>query len=642
MPFPSPCVSFTTCVLLLATESTPETVNLLRNPGFENGEPGSAVPGDWTVLRGNVAWIEGDAHSGRRFVRLTDRDPKSGTALRSALFPARPGGTYRLSGYLRVHDQCAPGLYIEFFDAIGKRVLERHERLEGPTEGWQRLEVTAVAPEEAVQVSALVYSFVADRGTVDADDLRLTVTGGRDPGVPPWPHVEPESDKPAISIGSRRELFIDDVLIGGVSGDAARRLHHPCRMGPALVFDRPWEGRYCGYVAVVVVAADDVRLYYRGWPDLNKPAVTCCAVSRDGGRTFTRPDLGLYEFDGSKHNNIVYMGPGTHNFTPFLDANPDAPQDQRFKALASAGPKSALVPFVSADGFRWRRLTDHAVITDGAFDSQNLAFWDPVRKRYAAYFRDFRNGVRDIKMCTSTDFIHWTKPVWLSYGDAPKEHLYTNAVMPYPRAPHILIGFPCRFVPHRKKIASHAEQGMNDGVLMSSRDGVTFQRWVEAFLRPGPDPLCWTDRNNYIAWGLAPSENGLYSLYWNEHYRYPTHRLQRGVIRVDGFASLHAGADGGEVLTRPVVFEGTALEINYATSAVGWVRVEICDEKGTPFDGFRAVDCSPLFGNEIAGRVAWGSGASLGDLAGRPVRLRFLLKDADVYSFRFFAPEPGR
>jgi hypothetical protein len=68
------------------------------------------------------------------------------------------------------------------------------------------------------------------------------------------------------------------------------------------------------------------------------------------------------------------------------------------------------------------------VITDGNFDSQNLAFWDPQRKCYLDFHRKSRLGVRDIMTATSTDFVNWSQPVFLEYGDAPREHLYTNAL----------------------------------------------------------------------------------------------------------------------------------------------------------------------------------------------------------------------
>ncbi len=629
---------FLTAGPLLTASAAAASVNLLRNPGFEQADASGAFPAFWRCIRGKtVRWMQDGGHGGKRYIRLIDTQRDDGIAIDSAHLPARPGGVYTLRGWLRTQDKCNPGLYIQFFDENGDRCRETHARLPEPSAEWRQVTVTATAPEDAVEVSALVYAFFADTGTFDADDLELFVEGGRDPGVPPFPPAVPDGEKAAVQIDDRLELFVDDFLLDGTAGNLVRRLHHPTARNIVLELDKPWEGPFCGYVAVVVgPAEDEVRLYYRGWNDLGKPAVTCCAVSRDRGKTFERPDLGIYEFAGDRHNNIVYMGAGTHNFTPFLDTNPAAPPEARFKALAGAGPKGSLVPFCSADGFRWTRVQEAPVITDGAFDSQNLAFWDSSRGEYVSYFRDFRDGVRDIKRCTSKDFIHWTKPEWLDYGDTRREHLYTNAIVPYFRAPHIFLGFPCRFVPGRKKIMKHKENGINDGVLMSSRDGRHWQRWLTAFLRPGVDPFRWTDRSNYIAWGLAPSGPDEISLYWNEHYRYPTHRLRRGTIRTDGFVSLHADADpGGEAITRPLVFTGAGLHLNYSTSAIGMVRIELCDAAGQPLPGFSMLDSEVLYGDEIDHVFQWGSGKTPANLRGRPVRIRFRLRDADVFSFRF-------
>ena len=46
-------------------------------------------------------------------------------------------------------------------------------------------------------------------------------------------------------------------------------------------------------------------------------------------------------------------------------------------------------------------------------------------------------------------------------------------------------------------------------------------------------------------------------------------------------------------------------------------------------------DCDPTFGDSVDRPVVWKSGTDLSRLAGRPVRLRFVLKDADVYAYRF-------
>lgn len=223
-------------------------------------------------------------------------------------------------------------------------------------------------------------------------------------------------------------------------------------------------------------------MYYRG----SNSASTCYAESTDGIH-WTKPELNLFEFNGSKRNNIVWQGIGTHNFTPFKDTNPKCPPKARYKAMGGTLREGGLYAFQSPDGIHWKLMRPEPVITKGAFDPQNLAFWDAVRRCYVKFHRGFREDIRDIMTCTSDDFIHWSEPQWLDYGDAPREHFYTNAILPYFRAPHIFVGFPKRFLPDRIK-TPHRYTGLSDGVFMSSRDGLHFRRWLEAFIRPGPMP----------------------------------------------------------------------------------------------------------------------------------------------------------
>ena len=622
--------AFATALSVVVACGTSAQENLVANAGFEEAAPdGNSAP-SWTQLRGEPVVFPADGgHAGARFARFQDGDPKAGVSLESEHVPARPGGVYRLSAWVRTSANCAPGIYIQFHDELGTRIHEVHRRQTGPTDGWVRYEANATAPEDAADASVLLYAYIGDVGGFDFDDVVFTVEGGREPGSAQFPPAEP-GGKPAIDIGSRLELFVDDFLIDEMSGGVGRRLHHPDPREVALTFDAPWEGPTSIYVTVFQ-DGDRVRCYYRGSGREGRPEVACYAESTDG-ITFTKPSLGVVEIDGSTENNVVWTGKGSHNFTPFKDTNPTCASEHRYKAVAG-GP---LIALVSADGLRWEQLGDEPVITNGAFDSQNLAFWDAARGQYRDFHRRGRDGVRDVMTCTSDDFITWTEPVFIEYApDTPKEHLYTNAITPYFRAPHILLGFPKRFVPNRKLVREHPHPGVSDGIVMSSRDGLHWDRWAEAFLRPGPDPKRWTERNNAIAWGMVPTSEEEISLYWVERYRHPGCRLRRGTVRTDGFVSVHAGGDGGELLTRPLRFAGSRLLVNFSTSAAGSVRFALCDEAGEPVGGFTMVQCPVLYGDKIEHEVRWKSDAELAALSNRPVRLRVRLKDADLFSFRF-------
>lgn len=450
----------------------------------------------------------------------------------------------------------------------------------------------------------------------------------------------------AIDLGSRLEPLVDGFLIGKLEGEAKLTLHQPTAREVALVHDEPWEGNTCFYHTVF---EDDgkYRLYYRGSqhpPGEKATHQVVCYSESDDGIHWVKPDLGLVEFNGSKKNNIIWDGIGSHNFAPFKDENPDAASDATYKALGSG--KGGLYPFQSSDGIRWTSMSDEPVITDGAFDSQNLAFYDPLRHKYVDFHRDFRRhggqGVRDIKTCTSDDFLNWSEPDWIEYPGVGPEHLYTNQIIPYHRAPHIYLGFPKRFVPGRASPVGHPLPGVSDGVFMTSRDGESFHRWKEAFVRPGLQEDRWVCRNNMVAWGLVETDSHLegateeLSIYVVEsYYTGDKCRTRRYSLRKDGFASVYAPFSGGGVTTKPITFEGDELAINFSTSAAGSVQVEIQDIDGKALKGFSLDDCPEIYGDSLSHIVHWKGGSDVSKLAGKPVRLRFELKDADLYALQF-------
>jgi len=463
------------------------------------------------------------------------------------------------------------------------------------------------------------------------------------------------ADEP-ISLGSRRELFVDDFLIEKLEG-VSLQLQHPQSAGVALKFDQPWEGQVSGYVTVIH-DSDLYRMYYRGRPltgygdnDPLAQEVTCYAESQDG-ITFTRPKLGLVSFGGNKDNNAILadIGHVTHNFAPFLDTRPGVPKSERFKAVGGSS-ESGLIAYVSEDGIHFRKLQDKPIITGGAFDSQNNILWSDHEQSYVCFFRTFKNGVRWITRTTSTDFLTWTPAVDMTFGDAPNEHLYTNQTAAYFRAPHLYIGTAARFWPGRRSLTEEQAGALklddkvnygglklesSDAVLLTSRGGNSYDRtFLESLVRPGTDLKNWTARSNYPARGVVPTGPVEMSMYIQRNYGQPTHYLERLTFRTDGFVSVHAGYQPGELLTRPFTFTGTQLTLNLSSSAAGGVFVEIQDATGSPISGFTLADCSELNTDDLARVVSWKNGTDVSSLAGKPIRLRFRLKDADLYALQF-------
>jgi hypothetical protein len=498
--------------------------------------------------------------------------------------------------------------------------------------------------------------------------------------------AEEPAEASVRDIGSRRELFVDDALIQRFEGQAQLRLRHPVPREVVLRHDAPWEGTGCGYHSVF---QDEnlYRMYYKAWHldvsasglKTDRHPLYCCYAHSDDGIHWQKPNLGLHAFEGSKQNNIVMTSGKLGSLSVdaghpavFKDENPDAAADARYKAILRSAGVNGLLPFKSADGLHWSPLNETPLFSGlGAFDSQNLAFWDPVLGKYRAYWRIFTAGVtsekkwqpsgyRAIRTATSDDFLHWSKPTDLTYSDSPPEHLYTNQVKPYARAPHLLLGFPTRYIErgwsdsmralpeeeHRQLRAAASERygtAITEGLLMASRDGVRFKRWNEAFLRPGLErPGSWNYGQQYIAWHLvetgstlagAPNELSLYASesYWTGQGS----AVRRYTLRLDGFVSVSAPMRGGELITRPVRFSGTDLHLNFATSAAGALRVELQRPDGQAIPGFALADCHALFGDTVDRVVTWKEDANVGSLQGQPVQLRIELKDADLYALRF-------
>jgi len=467
--------------------------------------------------------------------------------------------------------------------------------------------------------------------------------------------VQPLASAPdrVLDLGTRLELFVDEFLIERISGGAERRLHRPVPREVIMTFGdhgKPWESVV--HYPTVIQDGDRMLLYYSGrftTKSGGKGEVACVITSRDGIQ-FSRPELGLHDLSNlvegyTTNNNIIWLtGAPTHHFTPFLDTNPNARPEERFKAIARH-PKGkevggALSGFTSPDGLRWKILDPDHGFASSPTDSQNLGFWDPNRQAYVCYMRGRRPGggkVRDVRIATSPDFRSWTDPELIDYSDDRQEHLYTNGIRPYYRAPHLYIGTPNRFVPQRTRFSGEPRPGINDVIFMSSRDGKRFDRWAEAFLRPAPGGAAWSNRSYYPTANTVQTSPTELSLYWNENTMRPDMLMRRGTLRIDGFVSVRAGGTPGELLTRALRFSGDQLVVNFETSALGSLRCELTDAAGQPRPRFAMAESEELFGNEIEQVVSWKSGSDLRRLRGQTVRLRVRLHDADLYSIRFAA-----
>ena len=388
-----------------------------------------------------------------------------------------------------------------------------------------------------------------------------------------------------VFIGSRLELFVDDLLIEQLNG-LRLKLHTPVRQ-PKARSPLPGDGAYF----TVLKAGGKFQAYWRGrdpeyvnskrWfqrrPELAKfysdrtgfdlkrildgewfagnPGEHVRYGESSDGHEWKFPELGLFELGGTKQNNVVLddLPPLLTNFTPFIDKNPNALAAERYKALGghpgyqkkrgSAG--SGLHAFVSPDGVNWTLRNEVIPYPNGAlhaFDSQNVAFWSEAEEQYICYFRSWRTKwgkQRTVSRTTSKDFLNWTMPVFVG-PNFQGEHLYTNQTHPYFRAPHIYIALPTRFM--------NTQAGITDILFMSSRAGAhRFERpFKGAFICPGLDTRSWKGRANYVALNVHPTGSSEMSIWHKNGHRY--------TLRTDGFVSVAAGFSPGEMITKPFRF----------------------------------------------------------------------------------------
>lgn len=479
-----------------------------------------------------------------------------------------------------------------------------------------------------------------------------------------------------IEIKNRRECFFDNYLIDEKRTTASALLMHPVRREVSVVFDAAWEKPCANYQHFFFdeEGGEDgrgiYRMYYRASSE--KRGSVICYMESTNGADWYRPNLGIEEYDGSYENNIIldgsdFFGYGPDNFTVFKDRCPSCPPSEKYKAVAGININDAdgLHYFVSADAINFTyggRITDK-----GTFDSLNVAFYDATASKYRCYFRSFHDpetkldaewseeNIRDIRYIESTDFRSWSEPRMLDFGASEDVALYTSMLQPCPRAEHIYIGFPSRYLNRKKWSANYDELcgredrlrimeemepraglAITDCVFMASHDGVGFKKYDSAFLRPGPEnPHNWVYGDCYPALGLleTPSdvegaEPELSIFFWERHRSAEPNRLARYTVRREGFVSMHADDVERMLVTKRFTYEGEELFVNFSTSALGYMYFTLVDA-----DGERYESCE-TFGDSTDRRVAFDAGV-VERLSGKPVTLEVRMRDADLYSVRF-------
>lgn len=479
-----------------------------------------------------------------------------------------------------------------------------------------------------------------------------------------------------LKIGPESQLFVDDYLIHSMVG-IVRAPHQPVKYSgnPLLIADRPWEMQgknhiYANGSIMFDPETKQYRMYYDG--------AHLLAYSQDGV-TWTKPNLGLIEFEGSKDNNIVMDYRNPTDLGSFIYDPRDPDPNRRWKAAVyhydrgenprwaknggQYGDRSGVYAFYSKDGLDWGQ--DAQLIIPGrrgrlagstwpltGVDDVTTVTWDEGLEKFVAWMKiwDLEDGryYRARAMATSEDFVHWSQP-WASLlpdkADPPDLQFYGMTGWHYEG---MWLGLLRAF---------HSATGSQsvDLQLVTSRDGLHWERALNraAFIPSGPEGS--HDHGYHSDFSSPPLRIGdeLYFYYAGTAYgkAWVPSEIKGGIclakLRVDGFASLHAAGKvhGAQmvnteqyVITRPLDFTGHELFINTKADN-GSIRVEVLtgdtDDKLEPIPGFTVKDCVPMTGDGIELAVHWETHRDLKSLAGKRIRLKFYLEGyAGLYSFK--------
>ena len=423
------------------------------------------------------------------------------------------------------------------------------------------------------------------------------------------------------------------------------------KIGPVIGTDRDWE--FMIYAHTMLDLGGKYGLWYEALPpkDYGAAGLLCYAESADG-ITWTKPNLGLVEFAGSRDNNIVIDGSKCpygqfHGNSVFVD--PNAPPEERFKViywsknvpdeviarLKQENPES-VDPFgesnkcgvllgTSPDGLHWT-LQDKLLFCHTC-DTQTVAYYDSFLRRYVLFTRSFQFGRRSIARSETADVTRWPVPevvLWTPVDSDPSDDLYLNSKTVYPGTRTVHLMFPTVYRRRADNCVIRAA---------SSPDGIAWQWLPGEVLQTGREGE-WDGGCVFPGCGLTEISGDRVALPF-AGYRYPHKYPRFGRVGQFGLAvwpkerlvALQADEEA-EFWTPAMILPGDSLYLNFETSRAGYIKVAVEGVEGRTLD-----DCDALFGNELKKQVTWEGNPSMGIREDQKVLLRFKMRSAKLFSF---------
>ena len=459
------------------------------------------------------------------------------------------------------------------------------------------------------------------------------------------------SSKRPLDVGTSKHLLFDDALTERKKGFVLT-MNPPSRSDkPVIVPDRPWEsgsihgdsfttmmeddGLFRMWYGVVKSGAEKNHKNYLSMDEVNALDtksrldylcrdlyMLCYAESKDGIE-WKKPNLGIHAFGGSKRNNIVLTTGGGGN-TIFKD--PTAGSASRYKMISGDGPRmfhhnQGIPPYAgyrgvfgaaSADGIHWKKYRS---IMQWYTDCTNVCYWDERIGKYVAFvrynetmscrnnetFRRKGNFYRAVGRAESDDFWNFPQPKKIlepaaadlaGHEDAPgvdRMEIYNTSAVKYPFAADSYFLFPGYYHPHSE---------MTGIGLATSRDGINYTRWSDPYLGVGPAGA-FDSGMVHMATGMILMDSTISMYYVGSDFLHnikqtpqKTGGVGKADIRLDGFVSQDASRSGGNLVTIPLKFSGSRLELNMDAGAGGRLKVELLGRTGKPIAGYTSEDAA--------------------------------------------------
>ncbi|MDI6828632.1 MAG: hypothetical protein QME62_09130 [Armatimonadota bacterium] len=440
-----------------------------------------------------------------------------------------------------------------------------------------------------------------------------------------------------------RRLFLDAMVVEESKG--LKRVFHSAEKfegNPILKHEKPWEGDGVCVGGTIMWMGGKLTMRYRCW---GKNAVhhACYAESTDG-INWERPNLGMVEYDGSKNNNILPYGNGC-----IIKVRKPKSKEEQWAMFSYHREKNATVVF-SEDTFNWRWDKQKTNL----FKTSDVVkfFYDPFEDRYVATYKTPNRRHRAVGIALSKDCLNWYKPyegaiVGADDLDPDATQFYGMPVFPYQG---LYIGLP--WIYHARWIKYGNYESPKQ--MYEAQEGSP--RTVDVQLAWSWNLIQWTrtpERKPFIAlgpkgkwdWGMIYTARNpvivgdkLYFYYYgcdNIHDIVDDVRCNIGLatLRIDGFCSMRAGEKEGWFISRREVFETPQVIINAKVRTGGYIQAELLDRWNRILPGFSRQECVPFDGDSVKHVMGWKTKTFPADLQDADKKIRFYLKNADIYSY---------